>query len=571
MTGNDLKRILQRINGRGYKAYKDIEGLYDFGTFRLSIDHAQGDPFASPSRVRVLIPVRETGFPPDLFSRKPREVAFRDFLSRAFEGAIRRHSKGRRGTGRSGLIDIDTGGQEILERTSVILKDGWLEVRFFVGLPAHGRTILGHEAQEMFFGEIPRIVRESLFWESVDKVALRRHVEVCEDQEALREMLEELGLVAFVAEGAILPRRSGVDDRPLKEGVVPVEVPFELEVTVELPNRGRIRGMGIPKGVTLVVGGGFHGKSTLLHALERGIYNHIPGDGREYVVSDQGAVKIRAEDGRYIEQVDISPFISNLPFGKDTRKFSTENASGSTSQAANIMEALEVGARVLLMDEDTSATNFMVRDERMQALVAKEKEPITPFVDKVKKLHRQFGVSTVLVMGGSGDYFDVADTVIMMDSYRPRCVTQRAKEISRIYTSRRRDEGGENFGRITPRAPKPESFDPSRGKRDVKIDVKGLKAILFGTTLIDLSALEQLVDESQTRAIGAMIHRYAQRYADGKRSLKEGLELLMAEVREKGLDCLVPYKPPNFAMPRIFEVAGAINRMRTLKVRQLSP
>ncbi|RLA83905.1 MAG: ATPase [Deltaproteobacteria bacterium] len=571
MTGNDLKRILKKINGRGYKAYKDIEGLYDFGTFRLSIDHAQGDPFASPSRVRVLIPVRETGFPPDLFSRKPREVAFRDFLSRAFEGAIRRYSKGRRGTGRSGLIDIDTGGQEILERTSVILKDGWLEVRFFVGLPAHGRTILGHEAQEMFFGEIPRIVRESLFWASVDKVALRRHVEVCEDQEALREMLEELGLVAFVAEGAILPRRSGVDDRPLKEGVVPVEVPFELEVTVELPNRGRIRGMGIPKGVTLIVGGGFHGKSTLLHALERGIYNHIPGDGREYVVSDQGAVKIRAEDGRYIEQVDISPFISNLPFGKDTRKFSTENASGSTSQAANIMEALEVGARVLLMDEDTSATNFMVRDERMQALVAKEKEPITPFVDKVKKLHRQFGVSTVLVMGGSGDYFDVADTVIMMDSYRPRCVTQRAKEISKVYASRRRDEGGENFGTITPRAPKPESFDPSRGKRDVKIDIKGLKAILFGTTLIDLSALEQLVDESQTRAIGAMIHRYAQRYADGKRSLKEGLELLMAEVREKGLDCLVPYKPPNFAMPRIFEVAGAINRMRTLKVRQLSP
>jgi len=435
-------------------------------------------------------------------------------------------------------------------------------------LPAAGRTVLGREGQAIFFEEIPRGVGGVLFARSLDEGALRRHGEVAEDQEALRDMLRELKLVAFVAEGAVLPRRSGVDDRPLTQGVVPVEVPFELEVTVELPNRGPVRGMGIPEGVTLIVGGGFHGKSTLLKALERGVYNHIPGDGREYVVTDHGAVKIRAEDGRYIEQVDISPFIAGLPFGKDTCSFSTENASGSTSQAANIMEALEMGARVLLIDEDTSATNFMIRDERMQALVAKEKEPITPFVDKVRKLYTDLGVSTVLVMGGSGDYFEVASTVIMMDNYRPRCVTERAKEIARRYTSRRRDEGGETFGRVTPRAPLPESFNPSRGRREVKIEAKGLHHILYGTTSIDLSALEQLVDQSQTRALGAMIHRYATRYADGNRTLREGLELLMKEVEEGGLDCLLPHKVGNLAMPRVFELAGAINRMRTLKVRQ---
>jgi len=564
----DLRRTLQRIDGRGYKAYKDIEGQYDFGPYRLAIDHTQGDPFAAPSRVRVLVPLRETGFAPDLWSRKPREVAFRDYLARAFHQAIRRHVKGRRGSGKSGLVEIDRGGQEILERTSVLIRDGWLEVRFVVGLPAAGRTVLGREAQAIFFEEIPRVVGRALFPRSLDEGALRRHVEVAEDQEALRDTLRELKLVAFVAEGAVLPRRSGVDDRPLTQGVVPVEVPFELEVTVELPNRGPVRGMGIPEGVTLIVGGGFHGKSTLLKALERGVYNHIPGDGREYVVTDHGAVKIRAEDGRYIEQVDISPFIAGLPFGKDTCSFSTENASGSTSQAANIMEALEVGARVLLIDEDTSATNFMIRDERMQALVAKEKEPITPFVDKVRKLYTDLGVSTVLVMGGSGDYFEVASTVIMMDNYRPRCVTERAKEIARRYTSRRRDEGGETFGRVTPRAPLPESFDPSRGRREVKIEAKGLHHILYGTTSIDLSALEQLVDQSQTRALGAMIHRYATRYADGNRTLREGLELLMKEVEEGGLDCLLPHKVGNLAMPRVFELAGAINRMRTLKVRQ---
>lgn len=570
-TKEDLKRILERIDRRGYKAYKDVEGLYDFGPFRLSIDHAQGDPFASPSRARVMVPLRDSGFPSEFYSSKAREVAFRDFLTRAFHKAIGKHVKGRRGTGKSGLVAIDVGGQEILERTSVVLEDGWIEVRFFIGLPAQGRTVLGREAQEMLLGEIPKVVQESLFWGSVDKAALRRQVELAEDQEFLKERLEELGLVAFVAEGSILPRRSGVDDRPLEKGVVPFEVPLELEVTVELPNRGIVRGMGIPKGVTLIVGGGFHGKSTLLQALQKGVYKHIPGDGRELVITDPRAVKIRAEDGRYVSQVDISPFISNLPSGIDTRAFSTENASGSTSQAANIMEALEAGAKVLMMDEDTSATNFMIRDERMQALVAKEKEPITPFVDKVRKLYQELGVSTILVMGGSGDYFEVADTVIMMDNWRPRVVTQRAKEIARAYTSRRKDEGGEGFGPVTPRAPLPESFNPSRGRREVKVEAKGLKTILFGTTIIDLEALEQLVDQSQTRAIGAMILRYAQRYADPRRSLRQGLEALMEEVENKGLDCLLPYKVGNLALPRIFEVAGAINRMRTLKVRQLRP
>lgn len=288
----DLRRTLQRIDRRGYKAYKDIEGFYDFGTFRLSVDHAQGDPFASPSRVRIMVPLREAGFPPDLYSSKPREVAFRDFIARAFHRAIGKYVKGRRGTGNSGLVAIDVGGQEILERTSVVVEDGWLEVRFFVGLPAQGRSVLGREAQEMLLDEIPKVVHESLFWQSVDRAALRRHAELSEDQEFLRERLEELGLVAFVAEGSILPRRSGVDDRPLERGAVPFEVPFELEVTVELPNQGKVRGMGIPRGVTLIVGGGFHGKSTLLEALQKGVYKHIPGDGRELVITDPRAVKI---------------------------------------------------------------------------------------------------------------------------------------------------------------------------------------------------------------------------------------------------------------------------------------
>jgi predicted ABC-class ATPase len=336
---------------------------------------------------------------------------------------------------------------------------------------------------------------------------------------------------------------------------------------VDLPHRGVVSGMGIPRGVTLIVGGGFHGKSTLLVALERGVYPHIPGDGRELVVTDPGAIKIRAEDGRSIERVNISPFINNLPFNRDTRAFSTDNASGSTSQAANIIESLEMGARTLLIDEDTSATNFMIRDERMQELISKEKEPITPFVDKVRKLHRDHGVSTVLVMGGSGDYFDVADTVIAMENYLPKDVTDRAAQIAERHRAARTDEGGKDFGEITVRTPLSDSFDPSRGKRDVKIDAKGLFKILYGRDDIDLSGMSQLVDESQTRAIGNIIHRYATRYASRGLTLPEGVREVYRDMEEHGLDDLMPYRTGNLAQPRIFEVAGAINRMRTLSVK----
>jgi predicted ABC-class ATPase len=562
----DLRKTLTRIDRKGYKAYKDIEGTYDFGAFLLIIDHVQGDPFASPSRVRVLVDVGKTGIPSDLYGNPTRRVALRDYLARVFDMRLKTCVKGRRGMGTSGLIRIDRGGQEVLDRTAVVMDREAVEVRFEVGLPAAGRTILGRECLEIFFDEIPQVAQGSLFRESLSVSEMRRHIDVVEDQEFLRARLDDMKLVGLVGDGAVLPRRSGVDDRPMKENAVPFASPPELSVDIELPHGGPWRGMGVPEGVTLIVGGGFHGKSTLLRALERCVYNHVPGDGRERAVTHAGAVKIRAEDGRSVERVNIEPFINRLPMGKDTVAFSTENASGSTSQAANIMEALETGCRVLLLDEDTSATNFMIRDQRMQTLVAKDKEPITPFVDKVRQLHRDLGVSTVLVMGGSGDYFDVADTVIMMDTYRPRCVTKQARDIAANQRSQRINEGGSVFGTLTTRRPLRTSFDPKKGKRDVKIDVKGLGTIIFGQTDIDLGCLEQLVDVSQTRAIGHLIHRYGAGYVDRTPTLFEGLEKILNDVGKRGLDMLVPYKVGNLALPRIFELAGAINRMRTLRI-----
>lgn len=566
LTREDLRKQLMRIDGKGYKAYKDIEGIYDYLFCTLIIDHVQSDPFASPSRVRIEIRTDKTGFLPELWNSTVKKIALEDYLCRQFSRSIDKCSRSRRGIGKSGLIAIDCSKQYVLERNSVLIADQTLEVRFVVGLPAQGRTILGAEAISLFLQQIPQITEQALFLRNQNVQELRNFIKTAEDQEAIRNWLSEAGMVAFVADGSILPRRSGVDDRPLLVNPVPFYSPDELAVNIDLPHRGAVRGMGIPPGVTLIVGGGFHGKSTLLNALEVGVYNHIPGDGREYVIAHRDSVKVRAENGRSIQKVNISPFISNLPMMRETTRFSTENASGSTSQAASIIEALESGARVLLIDEDTSATNFMIRDERMQELVVKEKEPITPFIDKVEKMYRDLDVSTILVMGGSGDYFGVADTVIMMDEYRPRSVTKRAKEIALRNGVQRKDEGGDSFGDLTQRKPTSHSFDASRGRKEVRIDVKGLHGMLYGETFVELSALEQLLDRGQTRCIGLIVYYYAQHYRGTSKNLTDGLRQVMQEVKEKGLDILQPCKAGNLALPRVFEVAGAINRMRSLRI-----
>jgi predicted ABC-class ATPase len=562
----DLRAIFRRIDGRGYGAYKDCKGSYAFDGYTLWIDHVQSDPFAAPSRVRVRVPADVAEFPERCFQTRKRTVALRDFLARSFAGALRTRTVRKSGSGRSGEVAIALPGQEILERSSVVTADGDIEVRFLVGLPARGRTVLGREAEAIFFEDIPALVASSLLYQSVDADMLDRHLEVFEDYEALQEALIDLGLVAFVADGAVLPRRSGVDDRPLRDAVSFASPP-SLRVEIDLPNAGRIGGMGVPAGITLIVGGGFHGKSTLLRAIERGIYAHVPGDGREYVAAAPSAVKIRAEDGRRVERVDISPFIAGLPDGRDTRAFSTENASGSTSQAANIMEALEMGAAVLLIDEDTAATNMMIRDRRMQELVADEMEPITPFIDRARALYRNCGVSTVLVIGGSGDYFDIADTVICMASYRPEDATARAQAIAARHASGRTTQAKDGFGEFRRRIPETASIDARNGRREAKVAADGVRGIRFGVHEIDLSAVSQVVDPAQTTAIAHGILR-AQRLMDGRTSLREAVDAVVAETECRGLDVLAPHPTGGLAIFRPFELAAAINRLRTLRVGQ---
>ncbi|MFW6414231.1 MAG: ABC-ATPase domain-containing protein [Verrucomicrobiota bacterium] len=568
MTQEDLRRTLQRIDGKGYKAYNDIKGEYNFTDYNLIVEHVQGDPFAAPSKIRLQLPQATAGFPVASYNSASREIALRDFLARRFSDAIRKLPDNRRGSGKSGTIRIDCPGQEVLERSCVIINEKYLEVRFFMGLPAFGRKIAGRQAEEMFFKDVVNIAEKSLYYDSLDHDDLFLHIETVEDADFLRSHLPENGLLAFVADGAILPRASGIDARAMApKKAVAFESPNSMRVEFDLPNRGIIRGMGIKKGVNLIIGGGYHGKSTLLNALELGVYNHIPGDGREFVITEPEAAKIRAEDGRNIAKVDISPFINNLPFNQETTEFVSENASGSTSQAANIIEALEAGATTLMIDEDTSATNFMIRDHRMQELVAKDNEPITPFIDKVRQLADEQDVSTVLVIGGSGDYFDVADNVICMMEYLPYDFTDKAKGVAEKHRAEREKEGGSHFGSVTHRLPHAASIDPSRGNKKIKIKCGARDSIQFGRENIDLNAVEQLADMSQTRAIADTIW-YARKYMDGSTSLRQIIERVTSDIEENGLDVLNRFPAGDYAAFRKLELAAAVNRLRTLEVNQ---
>jgi predicted ABC-class ATPase len=570
MNHQDLKDRLHRIDHRGYKAYKSIAGEYSFPKFIFFIDYVQGDPFASPSKIRVRVHQKLAKFPPEHFKTKVRKIALEDYIGRQVHSAITSCVKGNRGTGKSGLIAIQKHGQEVLDRTSVKVTADFVEARLSIGLPAAGRSILAAEAKEMFFAEIPKIAELSLFCNKYNPDKLRDHVNLFEDQEFLREELVEMKLVSFIKDGSILPRETGISERPMsKNEAIPFLSPETLKITINLPHAGTVQGMGIPKGITLIVGGGYHGKTTLLKAIERGVYNHIADDGREFVITIKDAVKIRAEDGRQIEKVDISPFIQNLPQLKSTEEFSTPDASGSTSQAANIMEALEIGTSLLLIDEDTSATNFMIRDERMQELVSKEKEPITPFIDKARLLYKDLGVSSIIVIGGSGDYFDVADKVIMMDEYRLVNVTDKALEIAKSWKAVRKFEGGKSFGQVINRTPLKNSFRPQRGRK-IKVKNQGLHHIQFGRQTIDLSYVEQLVDEYQTSAIAQMMLYAWKNCLDDKKIIKQIVDEILKEIGEKGLDILSAFQghPGEFALPRKYEIAAAINRMRSLKVTQ---
>lgn len=562
----ELKQLLDRIDHRGYPAYKDTKGQYQFQGYVFSIDHVQGDPFASPSKVSVQVKGSTAGFPEELYKGRHQRAALQDEMTRQFYRAIQKYAFRAKGSGKSGLISVSKCGQEVLERTACEInpKNGDVKLRFEVGFPANGRTINARELEKIVYEFLPECVEQSLFYKNCDKKRVRSIIDLAEDQQYIRDELEKNDLIAFVANGAILPRESGVSDKPMK-GAVRFQSPKEMEVTMKLPHKGEISGMGIRRGITLIVGGGYHGKSTLLKALELGVYNHIQGDGREYVITKDDAMKIRAEDGRSIKKTDISMFINDLPNGKDTRGFYTEDASGSTSQAANVIESMEAGASVMLIDEDTSATNFMIRDELMQRVIHRDMEPITPFIDRILELYQVYGISTVIVAGSSGAYFHIADTIIQMDRYEPKEITKLAKETAKDFPAM---SGMENPAEkpVFIRCPRQgRGFKPNDR---IKMKTLGKEMVQLNRENIDLRYVEQLADTEQVSALGYCV-RYAEKHLfQGKDTIQNVVDKLEEKICREGLSslCESNVSVANLAMPRRQEIFACLNRYRGLNL-----
>ena len=590
-TLNELTSHLHAIDGRSYAAYKAIVGRYRSPLgWVLYIDHIQPDPYAPPTAIRVVLPLaltgadaRLTGFTPRLtganetltganerLTTSPtRAVALRDYLARS----LRELLKGQ-------AISIAPAGQEILERSSVNLHETWqddfstpafnapgpyLELRLRWSLPAFGREIAGRQAARNLNLDLARAIASLDLRESELGAEAWKHCQVAEDHAALQEILVERGWVAFLADGANLARRSGVSQLPL-EGGVPLTAPETLAQTVQLPHAGPVRGTAIPAGVTVIAGGGYHGKSTLLNAIARGIYPHIPGDGRELVATVPEAMAVRAADGRAVTGVDLRPFISHLP-GRDAdpAQFTTANASGSTSQAASIMESLELWAQpaqaALLLDEDTCATNLLIRDQRMRALVSSEREPITPLVDRIRALHRERGISTLIVMGGSGDYLDVADQVLIMDSYRLVDATAQARQV--CDSQPRVDTSLPDFplpAQRLPQRPEAKRRGPSRTR------ALGTQRLVLDRHEVDVADVSGLVDEGQTLAVAWALRALLERHFDGRTSLSQALAQVAKRLDDVGLDALGEAHPAFLVRPRLVDVGAAVNRLRSLQV-----
>lgn len=604
-TLNELTSHLHAIDGRSYAAYKAIVGRYRSPLgWVLYIDRIQPDPYAPPTAIRVVLPLALTGADARLTgtdahltetdshltganetlteANKPltgtnehltasptRAVALRDYLART----LRELLKGQ-------AISIAPAGQEILERSSVNLHETWqddfstpafnapgpyLELRLRWSLPAFGREIAGRQAARNLNLDLARAVAGLDLRESELGAEAWKHCQVAEDHAALQEILVERGWVAFLADGANLARRSGVSQLPL-EGGIPLTAPETLAQTVQLPHAGAVRGTAIPAGVTVIAGGGYHGKSTLLNAIARGIYPHIPGDGRELVATVPEAMAVRAADGRAVTGVDLRPFISHLP-GRDAdpAQFTTANASGSTSQAASIMESLELWGQpaqaALLLDEDTCATNLLIRDQRMRALVSSEREPITPLVDRIRALHRERGISTLIVMGGSGDYLDVADQVLIMDSYRLVDATAQARQV--CDSQPRMDTSLPDFplpAQRLPQRPEAKRRGPSRTR------ALGTQRLVLDRHEVDVADVSGLVDEGQALAVAWALRALLERHFDGRTSLSQALAQVAKRLDDVGLDALGEAHPAFLVRPRLVDVGAAVNRLRSLQV-----
>lgn len=551
-----MKRLflnLKKIDNKPYGMYRSLKGKYKSAGLTLEILHVQGDAFAAPSRIRVALDLAEVGLG-DYLKREDLYTPLSDFFHRRFYEMFDNYEN-EGGEGGSGRIHIAAPLQKVLKRTACIIENGSVVFYLAVGLPAEKRRVLGDVATQILTADIPDKAMEALTLEKREKKELQKHLDLYSRQQRIREWMSEEGLVAFVANDSLLPRASGSSDLPLKRGVR-FESPKTLEVTYS-DKEGELKGMGIKEGVTLITGGAYHGKSTLLEALENGVYNHINRDGREWVLCENTAFKLRSDEGRYVGGVNINTFLESLPGTVDPSNFSTTRASGSTSQATATIEALETGSKTMLIDEDQCAVNFLLRDTRMLKLLGKEREGLMPLLGVLPQLRKR-KVSLVLCHGATGEYLDQADTVILMKDWKVEDITAEAKELVAELPTAELVESKialpEPSESRTIVAGYPERDDMFRRP---KVRGQELSWVRDG---MDLRALTQLVDSAQMMGVGWWVQRLVIRELDADAAL------INKQLRKR--DSVVKVARTwggDVIEPRVQEVWAAVHRFKGLE------
>jgi len=527
----ELHQRLLKMHGKPYGVYKSLQGQYfNFGDFTIKFTHIQGDPHAQPSRAMLSAKMSSLGFPEDLLGTKEKEISLADFLLRQFDKSAEN-------------ISIVRAHSQIMQRNSMCIENGIVRVLVSFNLPGDGRRIEGEKASELLIGILSDWITAAMYWNNLNKEACKTHVEYFINRNFLLSQLAEKELAAFIPNGAILPRESGVSEAPM-QNAIPFVSPPELLVELSLPNGEQVAGMGIPKGITVIAGGGFHGKSTLLHALEEAVYPHIPGDGREYIVIDESATPIKTEEGRVVNGTDISSLVRELPLKGNTENFCTKNASGATSQAANLLEAFELGVSTILIDEDASAVNFLIRDERMRSLISSESEPLIPLTDRIKDFANN-GINFIIVSGACGDYLSLADTIIAFTEYKARCFTENAKKL-------KVESGDWRFGS---RRVNTEIFQSGLKPGSVLEKSVKIKAIAgqisIGMLRTDLRKFPSFCHQELQRGIAEILHNFIKENSGG--NLKEALESVCEKLPENETNDL--------ALPRVMELGAAFLRI----------
>ena len=562
-----MKALYQKIrilSGKNYGLYKSLaEKPWDFGDFVLEFIHVQGDPYAPPSRVVLKAALSMLGYTSEWGGSFERRLALSDFLYRKLGRLVQE-----RFPGKDAAVLFDTAGPEMLVRNSLWIDNGEIRVCLQVRLPGEGRKIQAELAAEILTMVMPDLVSAGLYYNKGDEPAMQEHYRVLAERKEILEQLDGRGLCAFVPDGAVLPRASGLSEMPL-EGAVPFTAPDELAVTLNACGR-EIRGMGIPKGISVITGGAFHGKSTLLQALTRAVYPHVPGDGREGIVVDETALRVGVEDGRSVRGTDLSMFVRDLPGGISTKDFNTLSASGSTSEAANLLEAMEAGARTFFIDEDSSAVNFLIRDVRVRKLLGDDREPLIPLTDRIRELAGA-GMSFVLVAGACGDYLDIADNIIVMANYKAECA--KAAPVPSGKAEAPVESGAVAVRHFAAYMQPLQKFvrPASAVERQVKVKLAGDTLLQVGFLVADTSRLNTLVDKQQRLGAGFMLLNMLQNAASNVEGDAACVSIAAAAQKLCDVVCNVGFRnlpqgmSREMSLPRAVDIACVAFRLNAAK------